>query len=559
MTPVTDPNLIAQLEQNAPVGGMTPVTDPALIAQLEGNSNSPLLSAAKGQNEGNLPSQIYQAGGNAVLGAGDALRNLGVDAYNLATGRNAQLAPSSAGQAYNVGNFLGNTGAFLGGGEGLEAARAASEAVPYAGQVAKLLGGQGLPSAAKGFATAAKRALGTAGYGALTNPNDPSQGAATGAGLSLAADAIPGTAGLIGKASQYFQPQKYAQQILDTLGNGQTLEGNAQSLAQRLQQAFQQRKGEGSGLFYPVFNSVRDRPLYDGINPSESNYPALDIDSLNYDHNLKKLDKQFTANPTFENAHNLQSQLGSAIRKLQDTDSKGNLSVADRSTMQGYQDAQDALRNDMGSFLQQHDALTGDNLNDQYNNALGNWAENVAPYLDNPKITKIAKGAVTNPSAIASIFKNPEPDVQKIVSDMGPDAANKILYSELGKHQYHLTPEILQNAYNKLDNAGLNSYVTPSLAQQFDTLGKRIRDRDALQKGGGFLAGAGAGHLFGGALSPISELLGAGLGGVAIPRGMHLLQQMLPIEKIGKALSTAGRVGYRPAAASVIANNTGGQ
>lgn len=547
MTPVTDPNLIAQLEGNAPSGGMTPVTDPALISQLEGS--------------GNLPYQMYQAAGNAVLGAGDALRNTGVDAYNLLSGRNAQLAPSSNGQAYNVGNFLGNTGTFLGGGEALEGARAAAEAIPYAGQVAKLLGGQGLPNAAQGFATAAKRALGTAGYGALTNPSDPSQGAATGAGLSLAADAIPGTAGLIDKGAQYFQPQKYAKQILNNLGNGQTLEGNAQSLAQRLQQAYQQRKGEGNDLYNPVLNSVRDRSLYDGINPSDSSYPSLDIGSLNYDRNLKRMDSQFSENPTFENAHNLQSQLGTAIRKLQTNDAKGNLSVADRNTLQGYQEAQDSLRDDMGSFLKQYDADTGDNLGEQYQNATQNWAENVVPYIDNPKITKIAKGDVTNPSAIANIFKNPEPDIQKIVSDMGSDANNKILYSELGKHQYHLTPEILQNAYSKLDNAGLSSYVTPSLSQQFDILSKRIRNKNLAEQGTGVLTGAGIGHLFGGALSPVSETIGAGLGGVAIPKGMHLLQQMLPLEKIGKALSTAGRVGYRPTAASVIANNTanGGQ
>lgn len=38
MTPVTDPNIIAQLEGSAPQAGLKPVTDPAVIAQLEGGA-----------------------------------------------------------------------------------------------------------------------------------------------------------------------------------------------------------------------------------------------------------------------------------------------------------------------------------------------------------------------------------------------------------------------------------------------------------------------------------------------------------------------------------------
>jgi hypothetical protein len=40
--PVTDPNLIAQLESNNTPKLGAPVTDPALIAQLEGGSAQPV-------------------------------------------------------------------------------------------------------------------------------------------------------------------------------------------------------------------------------------------------------------------------------------------------------------------------------------------------------------------------------------------------------------------------------------------------------------------------------------------------------------------------------------
>jgi hypothetical protein len=314
-----------------------------------------------------------------------------------------------------------------------------------------------------------------------------------------------------------------------------------------LQNAYENRVAEGNALYSPVFNSLGDKSIYDGLNPALSSYQALENGLLKNNRNLNSLNQQFTANPTLQNAHNLQSQLGTAIRKLQSSDAKGNLSVADRNTMQGYQAAQDALRSDINTFL------TGQNpaLANQYDKATANWAQNVTPYLENSKIAQIAKGDVTNPSAITNLFKNPEPEMQQIVSDIGSQANNKILYSVLGKTQSNLTPEKLTSAFNQLDNKGLSSYVTPELAQQFEQLASKTTARNMAQTAGAGVLGA---HFLG----PLGAIAGA-----AGPTVLRKLGQFAPSLNMSfSPLMNALRMGYRPtvnAGAANLIDYRGGQ
>lgn len=389
-----------------------------------------------------------------------------------------------------------------------------------------------------------------AAFGATQSQN-PVTGALTGATVGklgeVAPSAIAAIPSGIGKLTSAIQPQKYAKQILNTLGGGNTLEGNAQSLAQDIKGAFNNRVQQGQALYQPVFDTLGDQPIYQGAN--QAAYNSLDDGIINsYDRNLTKLHQQFTENPTLQNAHNLQSQFGTAIRKLQSTDAKGNLSVADRNTMQGYQEAQNALRGDMNDFLNNQNPQ----LANQYNLATANWAQNVTPYLENPKIAQIAKGEMTNPNNISNLFKSPEPELQQIVDDIGPSANHKILFSELGKTQANLTPEGLLKASNQLDNKGLASYMTPQLSDALEQLNSKINNRDLTQTALGGVVGA---HLFG----PFGAALGA-----AAPKLINMSKpalsratQILPSIN-GAMLSKAlGANAVKPIASAVYPYATG--
>lgn len=87
MTPVTDPNLISQLEGSSGQPQGTPVTDPNTIAQLEGQSQpQPMSWQGLGQN-------ALTDIGNQVKGAGQMVGSAGKTLYDLATGPSPITSP----------------------------------------------------------------------------------------------------------------------------------------------------------------------------------------------------------------------------------------------------------------------------------------------------------------------------------------------------------------------------------------------------------------------------------------------------------------------------------
>lgn len=297
----------------------------------------------------------------------------------------------------------------------------------------------------------------------------------------------------VGKAAaSLIRPQPVMDSIIQNLGQGQSLEGNAQALANGLKTAYQNSVAQGKALYDPVTQAYGNTPIYANTDVPNGAYQALDSNILGSDRRLNSLNQQFTQSPTFNNAHILQSQLGSAVRKLQANDAKGTLSVADRGTMQDYQDARDALQTDMGSFLNSQNPAAAN----QYQGASANWAQNVAPFTENPRISQLAKGDITNPNLtkLHNVFANPEPEMQKVISQMPSNTPNQILFNKLGQTA-NGKPNNLLNAYQNLDKQGIGSYVTPDLQQQFEKLGSTISNKNRVINTG--LGGAAASGAYG--------------------------------------------------------------
>ncbi len=125
---------------------------------------------------------------NFTLGMGDKLSNLMRSGANL-VGANIPYIKTGQGTAYDIGNIAGDIAGFLGGGEIAGAARLGAESIPYIGKAAQMLGGQNfLPKLSR-------RALGSAGYGALEDPENRLSSAATLGGISAALDASLGGLG----------------------------------------------------------------------------------------------------------------------------------------------------------------------------------------------------------------------------------------------------------------------------------------------------------------------------------------------------------------------------
>ena len=511
-----------------------------------------------------LVGKLANSGGvNTILGAGDALPQTVTGALNLIPGVNIPQYKSGSGTGYTVGNVLGNIGTFVGGGELVDTARAASEAIPYAGKVASYLGQQNwLP-------TALRQGIGSAGYGAITNPQDAGQGAAHGAELSAGLSLLPG----IGQASQYFRPQQYTNELLNNLGGGKTIEENGQNFATMLQNSFKQKEGESDALYNPIHSSVGNNPIYDGALTKDANpnsqYLSLNKSVLNsYGPDVNDLHDTFIQNPTFDNAHNLQSQLGTEIRAIDPSNS-----AADRNAVQNLTKARNSLRGDMDSFLQSSNppGFTGPGLAEQYKAAANHYYNSVSPYLGSSKIADIAQGNETNPQNIANLFKFPGDNETQIVNDMGDAGKNALIYSQLGKSTASRTPDKLLGTFNDLkQNSGLGSYVTPDLENQMGTLGTKIKATKGLQAAAGVGLGASLLHPLGGVpwIPEASAAAGGLMGGVISPFLMGKLQNNLPIGAIGNTLKATAQGAYPAARAGLISNlipnkqsnqNAGGQ
>lgn len=493
---------------------------------------------------------------NMVLGAGDALRNTLASTANLFPGINISMAQSGQGSAYDIGKFGGNIAAFLGGGELADTARLGAAGIPYLGRALSALsdspGATGMSSWIPGVA---RRAIGSGMYGAATDQNNRIMGGALGLGLSPAADAVPGIAGKLSDAAQYFMPTKYMHGILQNLGGGQSLEDATKSVIQGVKTGYDNQTQAASDLYDPVYNAVRNSDIYNPIGAENGAYTNLPEDtSSSYTSALKNLHNQFLKDPTFDNAHQLQSQLGATLRKLQGGSSSPDISTIN--AIDSLSSARSAVKQDMNSFL----STQPDDLQSQYQKASDYFLNNVVPYRNNPKIYGMATGDITNikPSSLGNIFSAPGDDMHQVLGDMSPDAISNLLYTKLGQRVPSMNADSFVRNYDALDQQGLGSYVSSDVQSQVDALKRRIFARNALQFVPGFVSGlkAGGGH---GAVPGIgAAVAGAGVGKPII----NYIQSRLPMEQIAQTLGNTASASYpalRTALLSNTLNNSGGQ
>jgi hypothetical protein len=599
MKEVTDPNILAQLnDPSVPGTPMKEVTDPAILSQL--NSSAP-------QQQSSLLSQYMNSPGpQAVLGAGDALRNTVASGLNLLPGVNiSPINSGNGGIAYGLGNIAGNFGGFMAGGEALDSARLGMTGAPYIGKAMQAMsdvpGATGLQSFAPQMM---RQGIGVGIYGGLTANQNRLQNAGKGAVISAALNTLPYGVGEIAHALQYFMPQKFATNIINTLGNGQTLSDATKSVLADVKNGYDTQVENAKNAYTPIFDSVPNSSIYAPVNqnlsgrlagtsnfsgmPPAANeaegivtptplksanenaanpaplsnklggglYPSLPQSVIdNYTSGLKDLHNTFINNPTFQNAHKLQSELGSVSAQLKSGVAAPTISTIDASN--SLMNARSALKSDINDFLVRQNP----DIAAQYQNASQNFQQNVVPYRANPKIYSIATGDTTNvtPASLSGIFKAPDENVTKVLSDMPSRTMDNILYTKLGQTVPNKSAQGLLNSYQNLQQQGLSDYVSPQLSAQIGDLENKIKARNAIQMGTAGLAAAtlGGSHLG----SAAGAVLGFGAGAVASPF-MNYIGRRLPTDKISAAIGNVLRGTYPTAQSAILANTlnkSGGQ
>lgn len=322
---------------------------------------------------------------NTVIGAGDAVNNFLRQTHNLVAPQSMQvpMAKNASGLAYEGGKFLGDFGTLVGGGAGLNAARRAAEAIPYAGKAAEYLGGKGLGGLAR-------RAIGSGAYGAIETPEHRGRGALEGAALSGGLDVIGGGIGKV-------MPKRYLKEVYKTISTGL---GSA--------------KAESKNMYDSVIKPFGQQPI---------SLKGINHDIFEGDSKLKKMWGKFEKNPNIENAHNLQSQIGYTDRKLIGTDKFTN---ARKDALQSSREnILNSIRKSLGSKYPE--------ARETYDAATKHYRENVVPYdITNKAIRKIVdptpEKVARKLDAVTKMDKYPK---NKSGEDYIPLVPNKI--SEVGE------------------------------------------------------------------------------------------------------------------------------
>lgn len=326
---------------------MKRVTDPALLAQLDQSTG---LSAPFDQSA-EQPNPLF----NFLAGAGGAIQD------NLAALPFSPIpkAPPAQGIAGGIGNVAGNIASFLGGGELLEGARAAAEALPTLGQLAKALSGEGVSGLAR-------RIIGTSLGGALENSKDRLQGATKGALLGSLGESVPLGLQALGKTAEFISPQSFTNDLV-------------QSIKKNYQLSKQQAKQYYDAIFNPIGQEKIVQNEYAQLNPEYFH---------TYDAKLKELHRKFINHPTLEAAHQLQSQIGSKMAQLQ---TKAQ-DIATSNAMTDLSKARSTLQEDITQFLQQHFPT----LAKQHQIASQFFKQSVIPYRSQPFVSDISTGEIKN-------------------------------------------------------------------------------------------------------------------------------------------------------------------
>lgn len=347
--PVTDPELLKQLEaggdESPSVQYGQPVTDPALLKQLESSENQP-------SGLGQLPLSMRMMA-DVPLGfmeLRNALRNA---PHNIA----GSLAKHGLISEETAGKFPGHE--YPNYGEALGLTNPSDRLVQ---SLSKNLPSYFIPGIGEGAMIAPlTRIAGQGLWGALTNKN-PEEGAEAFGGAQAAGEALPLPFRMLKGLGEQFMPLKYTEGKIKQIADFFKTQKNAQKEA------------------YSYMNPYKEDWV--SVNPKK----VLDPEDVSlFPKPVKKRLEMFHAEPSLENAHRLQSQMGASQGRIKGADQYSN-------------DVKDALkdsRNTLQDMIRSHLSFVDKNAANQYEEGRRITRDVLEPTRSTPTLRKITRGTIT--------------------------------------------------------------------------------------------------------------------------------------------------------------------
>lgn len=316
-----------------------------------------------------------------------------------------------------------------------------------------------------------------------------------------------------------FSPESHANMIAEKLSPGlPNVTKNATSLANDIRNAHDMRKSEAGTFLNHALGRAGKEEIYNTVNPlistemDKNKYILNKLDDLN----IGDLYDSFKKKPNFQNAHNLQSELGVLIGDLEKNPA---LTIADKAEIGKIKSIRDTLKSDISSFLKNRDSNSNENLLPAYQKGIDLYRENVAPYLSSKKLRDLVRGGKSVVKNIHSIFDTPSNiidrstgetkigPINKIMQDLPESAKNKIVYSAIGGKQKDANA--LLRRLTQAENKGFSNYFTPEIQEDINSLNKKVYNKEKLGRAGKIAGGAlgiGAGY---GLVNHLASLLGS--------------------------------------------------
>lgn len=201
------------------------------------------------------------------------------------------------------------------------------------------------------------------------------------------------------------------------------------ALAQRLGAIKGREESTASQGYKDLFNQVKDR----GLAEAPLKKPNVDFDELKGSllSKYKRGVDRFQDNPTIENAHQLQSDLGGMMRDI-----KKKSPEVTSGQREAYADIKDAQKRIRGSMYSHLNNSGNRDLANQYQQLTNNFRENVIPYRTKA-LEGYSKGEVKPSSLVRKTLGN-----EKFMLDKGNkinelrmrDALNKMFGSKFVKY-----------------------------------------------------------------------------------------------------------------------------
>ncbi len=370
-------------------------------------------------------------------------------------------------------------------------------------------------SHALGKSPVASRVAGNALLGGAYSPDNPLVGMGLGAAGGAAGEAISkgyggiknslGNNELIKKTLEKFNPAAHGKELEHQLSQGSnSVTENSRQLSKDIRHAHRGREQESQAYYNHALTEAGHEPIY-GVGHKgiiTSNVPKLarmeDTFSKVQGLNAGDVFNNFKKDPTFSNAHRLQSELGSMERRI-----KNNPVPTQEDNLQlgKIQAAKHQVKDDISSFLEKHDQTSNMPVGPNYRKGSELFEEHVVPYLSNNKLLDMTKEGHTVVKNIHSIFDTPTNKVtkdgvekigaiNKIMHDLPESSKERILFSAIGGNK--LTPEALFKKLEEIKSKGYESYFTPELTESINALGKKLENKANLKKATGIGMGVGS-------------------------------------------------------------------